>query len=185
MENMHWDLTQWATRSYLFDEVCRGADGLAEQVRQNAAAAGVPNEHHHHLSDILETIENLQGVVDQVRDDMHAIYQILAEAEAHVHNSTVDHTHFHEVGNGSHIQSVLEICLAVRAQQPERITATAVQVGSGKVECAHGLMDIPAPATAAILSRGIPIFEPREEGERCTPTSAAVIFHFVDEFITE
>lgn len=183
METMHWDLTKWATRSYLFDEVCSSADGLAQNVREKAAAAGVPEEHHHHLSDILQTIDSLQGVQEQVRNDMRAIYQVLAEAEAQVHNSTVDHTHFHEVGNGSHIRSVLEICLAVRAQDPQRITATPVQVGSGQVECAHGLMDIPAPATAAILSRGIPIFEPREEGERCTPTSAAVIFHFVDEFV--
>lgn len=183
METMHWDLTQYATRSHIFDEVCKGADGLAQQVHETAEAAGVPDSHHHHLSDILQTIDNLQDVPEQVCDDMRHIYQVLAEAEAQVHGSEVEHTHFHEVGNGSHIQSVLEICLAVRAQQPQRITATAVQVGSGQVECAHGLMDIPAPATAAILSRGIPAFEPREEGERCTPTSAAVIYHFVDEFI--
>lgn len=183
METMHWDLRQWATRSHLFYEVCAGKDGLAESVREQAAVAGVPSEHHHHLSDILQTIENLQGVPEQVQEDMHAIYQILAEAEAQVHGSEVDHTHFHEVGLGSHIQSVLAICLALRACKPEHITATAVQVGSGQVQCAHGLMDIPAPATAAILARGIPVHEPRLEGERCTPTSAAVIFHFVDEFI--
>ena len=183
MSTMHWDLTQWATRSYLFDEVCAGEDGLAESIREQAAEAGVPQEHHHHLSDILNTVDNLQGVPEQVQDDMRAIYQVLAEAEAQVHGSEVDHTHFHEVGEGSHIQSVLAICLAIRAQQPERITSTPVQVGSGQINCAHGLMDIPAPATAAILARGIPIYEPRLEGERCTPTSAAVIYHFVDEFI--
>lgn len=183
MPTMHWDLTQWATRAYLLDEVCAGEDGLAESIRTQAAEAGVPQEHHRHLSDILNTIDNLQGVPEQVQDDMRAIYQVLAEAEAQVHGSEVDHTHFHEVGEGSHIQSVLEICLAIRSLQPQRITSTHVQVGSGQVQCAHGLMDIPAPATAAILARGIPIFEPRLEGERCTPTSAAVIFHFVDEFI--
>ncbi len=183
MPTMHWDLTQWATRAYLFDEVCAGEDGLAESIRAQAAEAGVPQEHHHHLSDILNTIDNLQGVPEQVQDDMRAIYQVLAEAEAQVHGSEVDHMHFHEVGEGSHIQSVLEICLAIRSLQPQRITSTHVQVGSGQVQCAHGLMDIPAPATAAILARGVPIFEPRLEGERCTPTSAAVIFHFVDEFI--
>lgn len=182
METMHWDLTQWATRAYLFDEVCHTEDGLAESIRTQAAEAGVPQVHHHHLSDILNTIDGLRGVPEQVCDDMRAIYQILAEAEAQVHGSEVDHTHFHEVGEGSHIQSVLEICLAVRAQQPARITATPVQVGSGQIQCAHGLMDIPAPATAAIIARGIPVYEPRLEGERCTPTSAAVIYHLVDEF---
>ena len=182
MAEMHWDLTQWATRAYLFDEVCAGEDGMAEGIREQAAAAGVPDEHHHHLSDILQTIETLKAVSEEVREDMRAIYQVLAEAEAQVHGSEIDHTHFHEVGYGSHIRSVLEICLAIHRLRPDRITATAVQVGKGQIECAHGLMDIPAPATAAILARGIPIFEPRLEGERCTPTSAALIYHFVDEF---
>ena len=183
MASMHWDLTQWATRPFIFDEVCAGEDGLAQGIREQAAAAGVPDEHHHHLSDILSTIDNLAGVPDTVRNDMRAIYTVLAEAEAHVHGSEVDHTHFHEVGEGSHIQSVLEICLAIRSMGPDRITSTAVQVGSGQIQCAHGLTDVPAPATAAILARGIPIFEPRLDGERCTPTSAALIFHFVDEFV--
>lgn len=182
METMHWDLTQWATRSRLFDEVCAFEEGMADGIREQATEAGVPQEHHHHLSGILNTIDGLRGVSEQVRNDMRAIYQVLAEAEAQVHGSEVDHTHFHEVGEGSHIQSVLEICLAVRAQQPTRITSTPVQVGKGQIECAHGLMDIPTPAAAAILARGIPVVEPRLEGERCTPTSAAVILHFVDEF---
>ena len=182
MKEAHWNLSEWATRSHLFDELCAGSDALAGRVRAQAQAAGVPQVHHHHLSDILHTIDGLSGVSDEVRDDMRAIYGILAEAEAAVHGSDVDHTHFHEVGEGSHVQSVLEICLAVRSLGLGRITATPVQTGSGKIECAHGIMDIPAPATAAILARGIPVCETRLEGERCTPTSAAVICHFVDEF---
>lgn len=179
---MHWDLTTWATRSYLFDEVCSGVDGLAEGVRENAAQAGVPQHHHHDLGEVRATIDALQGIPSIVREDMHAIYGILAEAEAFVHGCEVEHTHFHEVGEGSHIQSVLEICLALRSQNPQRITSTPVQVGSGQIQCSHGLMDVPAPATKAILDRGIPVCEQRLDGERCTPTSAAVIFHFVDEF---
>lgn len=183
MATLHWDLSEWATRDHLLDETCRGVEGLADKVAEEAQAAGVPDRHHHDLGDVLQTIDGLQGVSDEVRSDLRAIYQVLAEAEASVHGCEVDHTHFHEVGEGSHICSVLQICLAVRSLNPERITATAVQVGSGKIECAHGVLDVPAPATAATLSRGIPVFEPRLDGERCTPTSAAVIYHFVDEFI--
>jgi len=58
-----------------------------------------------------------------------------------------------------------------------------VQTGSGKVQCAHGLLDIPAPATAAIIARGIPVVPETREGEWCTPTSAALILHFVDAFV--
>lgn len=183
MAVMYWDLTQWATRAYLFDEICGSDIGLAEDIRKRAIEACVPQGHHHHLADIMATIDGLDGVPEDVRNDMRAIYTVLAEAESSVHGNDVDHMHFHEVGEGSHIQSVLEICLAVRQLCPERIVSTPVQVGSGKIECEHGIMDVPAPATAAILARDIPIYEPRLDGERCTPTSAAVIFHYVDEFV--
>ena len=183
MDTMHWDLAKNATRTYILDEVCSNADGMREFLDDALAEAALPDKHHHDLPDVLASIDALNGVSDAVRNDMRAIYQILAEAEARVHGCEVDHTHFHEVGNAESIRSVLAICLAVRHLSPGRITATPVQVGSGQVECAHGTLDIPAPATAAILARGIPVCDEKLEGERCTPTSAAVILHFVDEFV--
>ena len=62
------------------------------------------------------------------------------------------------------------------------VDSTAVQAGKGTVRCAHGELSVPAPATAAILARGIPVCKRRLDGERCTPTSAAIILHFVDRF---
>jgi len=99
-----------------------------------------------------------------------------------VHGVPVEQTHFHEVGNAEAVQNVLAICLAMNRLMPAKVTATPVQTGSGKVQCAHGLLDIPAPATAAILARGIPTCADKVEGEQCTPTSAAIIAHFVEEF---
>ena len=99
-----------------------------------------------------------------------------------VHGCTVEETHFHEVGNGEALRNVLAICLAVEALDPDEIAATRVQTGSGTVRCAHGELPIPAPATAAIIARGIPTCERKLEGERCTPTSAAVILHFVQRY---
>ena len=113
---------------------------------------------------------------------MRAIYDILANAEATVHGCPVEHTHFHEVGNGEAIRCVCEICLAIEMIDPESITATPVQTGSGTVVCAHGELPIPAPATKAILDQGIPTSAELSEGELCTPTSAAVIKHFVERF---
>jgi uncharacterized protein (DUF111 family) len=77
----------------------------------------------------------------------------------------------------------LSVCLAVHKLAPTRIIATPVQTGQGKVQCAHGLLDIPAPATAAILAQGIPVEARKRDGEWCTPTSAAIIKHFVEEFV--
>ena len=87
------------------------------------------------------------------------------------------------MGNAAGIRNALAICTGMFVLAPETVKATAVQVGKGKITCAHGLMDIPAPATKAIIDRGIPVYAIRLEGERCTPTSAAIIKHFVQEFI--
>ena len=153
----------------------------ASACSEGTAKAGVPKGHHHGIVEVRQTIDNLR-TGQRVKDDLHAIYEILAEAEAQVHGCEVDEMHFHEVGNGEAIFNTLLICLAISYLHPDFISASSVQTGSGQIECAHGLMDIPAPATAAILATGIPTCEEKLEGELCTPTSAAIIKHFVKEF---
>ena len=183
MTTLHLDLTRDATRRSILadlrgrldDDACVALDAAVE-------AAGVPERHHHDLPDVLTVIDSL-AASERVTDDMRAVYRILAQAEASVHGCAVDETHFHEVGNGEAVRNVAAVCLAVEALDPDRITATAVQTGSGTVVCAHGELPIPAPATAAILETGIPVCAERLDGERCTPTSAALIKHFVDEFV--
>ena len=181
-KTLHLDLTENATRRFILATLKEQLGNRAIDVEAATAAACVPGKHHHDLGEVLETIDALQGVSTAVRQNMRGIYRILAEAEASVHGCEVDHTHFHEVGNAEAIECVLQICLALEELAPTKITATPVQVGSGQVQCAHGVLDVPAPATAAILERGIPVCETRLEGELCTPTSAALICHFVDEF---
>ena len=182
MTVLHLDLTHDATRRSLLDDLRARLDADARAALDAAVeAAGVPERHHHDLPDVLATIDGLQAS-SRVKDDMRAVSRILAEAEASVHGCAVDETHFHEVGNGEAVRNVCAVCLAVEALAPERIAATPVQVGSGTVTCAHGELPIPAPATAAILDSGIPVCAERLDGERCTPTSAALIKHFVDEF---
>ena len=95
--------------------------------------------------------------------------QVLEAAEA----AGVSDGHHHDLG---------EVNAAIDALDPDEIAATRVQTGSGTVRCAHGELPIPAPATAAIIARGIPTCERKLEGERCTPTSAAVILHFVQRY---
>ena len=181
---LYFDFTKGARRADILEQVkARLDDASWAAATTEAAKAGVPKAHHHGIVEVRRTIDNL-SVGEKVRQDMHAIYEILAQAEAQVHECEVDQTHFHEVGNGEAILGTLVICCAITALHPSYIMATPVQTGSGQVECAHGLMDIPAPATAAILATGIPTCEEKLEGELCTPTSAAIIKHFVQEFRT-
>ncbi|MEG2850748.1 MAG: nickel insertion protein [Raoultibacter sp.] len=183
MSVLHLDLRENATRHYLFETVLAHLVAAKQDaVRTSLAAAGVPDKHHHGLPEVVRTIDALQ-VSSQVKADMRAVYNILAAAEAQVHGCRVEETHFHEVGNAEAIRNVVGICLGLEALAPARITATAVQTGSGTVTCAHGVLNIPAPATAAILATGIPTCKNTLEGELCTPTSAALIKHFVSEFV--
>ena len=179
---MYFDFTKDATRSSILSQLRAKVDDAAWAViTTDVAKAGVPKGHHHGIVEVRDTINSLRAS-QKTKDDMLAIYEILAAAEAQVHGCAVDETHFHEVGNGEAILNTLLICSAVNFLHPDFIVATPVQAGCGQVECAHGLMDIPAPATAAILATGIPTAEEKLEGELCTPTSAAIIKHFVQEF---
>lgn len=182
MSTLHLDLTRVATRRSILADLRERLDDEARLALDAAvAASGVPEKHHHDLSEVFDTVDAL-AVSDQVKDNLYAIYGILAQAEATAHGCAVEDTHFHEVGNGEAIRNACAVCLAIELISPDRITATPVQAGCGKVQCAHGELDIPAPATAAILATGIPVCADKLDGELCTPTSAALIKHFVDEF---
>ena len=182
MGTIRLDLTKTARRQDILASLLELLPAAEREAVQCAAdESGIADAHHHDLGAVLAAIDGAD-VSDRAKDDARAVYRILAEAEASVHGCEVERTHFHEVGNGEAVRNVLAICLAVEALDPERIVATPVQTGQGKVECAHGILDIPAPATAAIIARGIPVCQERLDGELCTPTSAAVILHFVDEF---
>lgn len=185
MNDFTFDFTRSATRAsivgQLLSEIEKREIGL--DFDQIVDDAGIPDRHHHDLAEVNATVDVLEGVNDDVKKDMRSIYQILTEAEAQVHGTTVDHAHFHEVGRAEGIRNVLLVCLMMNALKPEKILASRIQTGFGKVHCDHGVMDIPAPATTVILGKGIPVCEELLEGELCTPTSAAMIFHFVDEYI--
>ena len=179
---LFFDFRENATRACILDALLDAMDA-AQRDRFDAimASAAIPDRHHHNIVEVNQTIDSLD-VPEKVKEDLHGVYGILAAAEAQVHGCEVSDTHFHEVGNANGIRNALAICAAFYALAPETVTATAVQPGSGEIECAHGTLSIPAPATAAILETGIPLVASRLPGERCTPTSAAIIKHFVHSF---
>lgn len=138
--------------------------------------------HHHHsgMHEIGHIIDDLP-VPESVRADIRAVYALIAQAESHAHGVPVTEIHFHEVGTMDAVADVTAVCLLLHELAPEQILASPVHVGSGHVHCAHGILPVPAPATAYIL-RDVPIYGGSVEGELCTPTGAALLKHFVSRF---
>lgn len=139
--------------------------------------------HHHHHASVLEieTVINGLAVSDQVKENAKAVYRIIARAESQVHGQPVSSIHFHEVGTLDAVADVVGVCLLMEEIGAEEIVASPVHVGSGHVHCMHGILPVPAPATALILE-GVPTYGGRVQGELCTPTGAALLKHFVTRF---
>lgn len=140
-------------------------------------------EHHHihnRLHEIKHIIEKL-NVSPKVKENAIAVYQLIADAESHVHGVPVREVHFHEVGSMDAVTDITAVCMLIEELAPDQIFASPVHVGSGQVRCAHGILPVPAPATAYIL-QGIPSYGGNIQGELCTPTGAALLKHFADNF---
>lgn len=142
------------------------------------------HHHAHHAHTSMQDIENLiHGftVSEKVKSDAIAIYKLLAEAESHAHGKPVAEIHFHEVGTLDAVTDIVGVCMLIEEVAPEKIIASPIHVGSGHVHCAHGILPVPAPATAYPL-QNIPMYGGTVEGELCTPTGAALLKYFVSEF---
>jgi uncharacterized protein (TIGR00299 family) protein len=129
----------------------------------------------------IEAIVSGLNIENTVKDDVLAVYRLIADAESRAHGMPVTEIHFHEVGTTDAIADITAVCYLVRLISPARIVVSPIHVGSGHVHCAHGILPVPAPATAYIL-RGVPIYGGRIRGELCTPTGAALLKHFANEF---
>ena len=143
------------------------------------------HDHHHDHShrsfhDIHHIIDDLK-LPEAVRTDILAVYRLIAEAESKAHDKPVSEIHFHEVGTMDAIADIASVCLLLHKLAPDQIIASPIHVGSGQVKCAHGILPVPAPATAYIL-KDIPIYSGSIQGELCTPTGAALLKHFVTRF---
>ena len=139
--------------------------------------------HHHHssLHDIEHIVCDHLNIPDQVKQDVMAVYGLIAEAESHAHGVPVTEIHFHEVGTMDAIADITAVCLLMHHIAPDQVIVSPVHVGSGHVHCAHGILPVPAPATAYILN-GVPMYGGAVKGELCTPTGAALLKHFATRF---
>ena len=163
-------------------EKCEKCGILGTHMKVTVHGEEEDGHHHHHgcLADIRGIVSGLP-LPTIVKLDILAVYEEIAQAESHVHGVPVEHIHFHEVGTMDAIADVTAVCLLLHRLAPDKIIASPVHVGSGQVRCAHGILPVPAPATAYLL-RGIPIYGGSIDGELCTPTGAALLKHFATEF---
>lgn len=158
----------------------------AEKIRKGGFAATsvrieAPDEHsHRHLLDIEEIVR--RGALTEHQKNLALqVFRRLAEAEAAAHGMPLERVHFHEVGALDSIADIVGAAIGIDLLGVERITSRAVPTGNGMVKCAHGLMPIPAPGTAALL-KGVPIAPTNLNGELTTPTGAAILTTIVNEW---
>lgn len=194
-------------------EICKqGIGGIHMKVEINGTEEGTEAHHHHehnhheeehgHTHDhdhahshahghyshtsvaaILEQISKLD-MSDTVKKDAEEIYREIAAAESKVHQTDMEQIHFHEVGSVDALIDVVGSCLALELLGVDEVQASPVCVGNGTVRCAHGILPVPAPATAEII-KGMPVYCSSFDGELLTPTGAAILKYFVETYTKE
>ncbi|MCI6665837.1 MAG: nickel pincer cofactor biosynthesis protein LarC [Lachnospiraceae bacterium] len=137
--------------------------------------------HHHHGTDPFP--KELETVAEKLDcpNDIQKVYELLAEAEAKVHGKDVSEIHFHEVGMKDALIDIASVVYLMNKLKVDKVVVSPVNVGFGKVKCAHGILPVPAPATAELVKE-IPTYAGRFEGELLTPTGAALLKYYADEF---
>ncbi|MFP4562486.1 MAG: nickel pincer cofactor biosynthesis protein LarC [Spirochaetia bacterium] len=150
--------------------------------------ASVEVRHHYkHSHPPHRNLRNIEEIITGsrlspgVKNTAMKIFRLVAEAEAKVHGKPVDEVHFHEVGAVDSIVDIVGAAVCFDYLKPDRVISTSVELGSGCVECAHGTIPVPAPATAEILT-GVPVRTGTVSGEAATPTGAAILKGLVDRF---
>ncbi len=166
-----------------------GMDGLDIQISQTKRAglralSFVPKapdqRHHRNLAQITEII-NQSGIDQKAREIAIAVFNKLAVAEGVVHGKDPGEIHFHEVGALDSIVDIVSAAIGLAALKIDKVYCSALSVGGGTVKCSHGLMPVPAPATAELI-KGVPIAAGPIQAELLTPTAAAVLTTVVEQF---
>ncbi len=143
----------------------------------------VSQDHNHtkrHLADIEKIMDN-SDLTDDIKSGAKSIFRELANVEATIHNTSPEDIHFHEIGALDSIVDVVGSLVAVKMLGIETIYASRIPVGTGFIECDHGVLPLPAPATLELL-KGIPVYESSIEEELVTPTGIAILKHLVQRF---
>jgi hypothetical protein len=180
LEHLQQELAKLGLSHYELGKTAVVKNGISG----SQALVNVEQDHHHHhhrhLADITGIIEK-STLSAAIKQDSIRIFKRLAEAEAKVHNTTPDKIHFHEVGAMDAILDVVGGVIGIHHLGIETIVCSPLHVGTGTVDCAHGTLPVPAPATAELV-RGKPIYATGVQGELLTPTGAAILTTLASDF---
>lgn len=167
IEGFHLEITK---------DLRRGISGTkAEVIVENP-----DNEKHRHLRHVEEIINN-STLSETVKANSLKIFKLIAFAEAKVHSIAVERVHFHEVGALDSIADIVGAAICLDFLKVDKVLSSPIQLGGGTVKCAHGIMPVPAPATALIVEN-VPVKLGLVQHEATTPTGAAILVATVDEF---
>jgi len=176
--------------------ICQGVASLGlpiklevEKVRKGGFAATAvrveaPEEHSHRGLAQIEEILQRGTLSSRQRGLAQRIFRRLAEAEAAAHGLPLERIHFHEVGALDSIADIAGAAIGLDLLGVDQFTSRSVPTGSGMVQCAHGLMPIPAPGTAELL-KGVPLAPSAVKAELTTPTGAAILTTIVQQWIEQ
>ncbi|GAB4332184.1 MAG: nickel pincer cofactor biosynthesis protein LarC [Candidatus Abyssubacteria bacterium] len=159
---------------------------VEKTMRRNLSATNffVEVEEAHHgergLHDILALLD-ASKLPDRICDKARRIFSLLAETEAVIHSTTPDKIHFHEVGAIDSIVDVVGTLIGLDKLGIQRVHCSPVNVGSGFVECRHGVLPVPAPATMKLLE-GVPVYSRGPQAELITPTGAVLLKSLAESF---
>ena len=170
--------------------------GLDDEFRvevENRKKMGIAGTHVSvnltHTNDAVRGLPDIKGLIDAsavsqgAKERATSMFELLARAEAKVHAIPVEKVHFHEVGAVDAIVDIVGAAICLEYLAPDRVYCSNVELGSGMVKCAHGLMPVPAPATALLLE-GCPTTRGHVDGEATTPTGATILAHAVDHWVS-
>jgi len=154
--------------------------GLISGVKVDVMVKPVKRSHSRNFSTIKNLIQK-SGLPGKVKSDAIEIFRRIAKAEAKVHHTSIDKVHFHEVGAVDSIVDIVGGVLGMRLLNVQRVFSSPLNLGEGFVDCEHGTLPVPAPATLKLLE-GIPCFSTGIQKELTTPTGAGMIGFFAEKF---
>ena len=168
------------------DSLATGAQFTVEKTKRRGIAAskfhvnGTDSKKHRHLPHIVQMIDGA-ALSERARANAKLVFQKLGESESSVHGTPIEKVHFHEVGAVDSIADIVGACVALDLLGVDAIVCSPVNVGSGTVNTEHGIMPVPAPATALLL-KGKPIYSRGPASELATPTGAAIVTALAGDF---
>lgn len=163
-----------------------GAQFSVEKTKRRGIAAskfhvnGTDTKKHRHLPHIVQMIDGA-ALSERARANAKLVFQKLGESESSVHGTPIEKVHFHEVGAVDSIADIVGACVALDLLGVEAVVCSPINVGSGTVNTEHGVMPVPAPATALLL-KGKPIYSRGPASELATPTGAAIVAALAGDF---